>query len=247
MTAPAQPLLKGAGPMPAERRFGIATASSVAFHLLVVILIGLLTGRPPAPTSVLIPIELTVTEGASGSLELGGGGQPEAETTDPESTATQAEPEPPKPSSAGGRAKAAPAPPKVLTSEKGEEPAGPVNVGEDEQGEGGEEEAPKGPTRGPGVVGGPSPIYPKDALDQGLEGRVTVSVSVGGDGSISSISIEESTGHNVLDQAAVRAVRNGWVFEPGLKDGDPAAGKATVTFEFRQGKAHPLSRSSDVP
>jgi TonB family protein len=232
--------------MPAERRFGIATVSSVACHVLILVLVGLLTARATQRPSILIPIELTVTEGEAGNLELGGGGEPKAEPRNLESPSTAVKPEQSKPSSAGGKAKPAPAPPKVLTSEKGEEPSGAVNVGKEESGEGGQAEAPKGPTRGPGVIGGPSPIYPKDALDRGLEGRVTLVVSVGADGSISSISVKESTGHDVLDQAAVRAVRNGWIFEVGLKDGAPVSGEAAVTFEFTSGKARPVSRRSDA-
>jgi protein TonB len=222
--------------MPAERRYGIATASSVAFHAVALLLIGLFAGRTPTPPLILIPIELTVTEGASGSLELGGGGQPQAEPKSPKTPSTEADAERPKPSSAGGGARSSPAPPKVLTSERGTEPAGPVGVGKESEGGGGDEDVPKGPTRGPGVVGGPAPIYPKDALDEGLEGRVALAVTIGKDGSISSISVKESTGHAVLDQAARRAVEKGWIFEPGLKEGEPAPGKVTVVFEFTAGK-----------
>jgi protein TonB len=135
----------------------------------------------------------------------------------------------------------------VLTSDKGTDPTGPVNVGKEEGGEGGQEEAPKGPTRGPGVVGGPAPVYPKDAEDQGLEGRVTLLVSVTKVGAVSGVSVKTSTGHDVLDRAAVRAVRNGWIFDPGLKEGEPVSDKVTVTFEFTGGKARPLSRSPDAP
>ncbi len=236
MTAPAEQLPGSAVPMPAERRFAIATAFSAAIHLAVLLLVGVLAGRTPVRPPILIPIELTMAEGVSGSLELGGGGQPGAEAKRPESPSTPAKPEKPKPSSAGGGKKPGPAPPKLLTSEKGTEPAGPENVGKEAGGEGGQEELPKGPTRGPGVVGGPAPVYPKDALDQGLEGRVRLVVVVGEDGAVSSISVEESTGHEILDRAALRAVRKGWIFEPGLTDGEPAPGTVTVTFEFTAGK-----------
>ncbi len=222
--------------MPARKRYGIATASSVTTHLAVVLLVGFLGGRTPARPEILIPIELTMSGQAGAQLELGGGGHPEAapKETSPPSTAPQPRKE--QPSSKGGTAKAAPAPPKILTSKKGTEPAGPVGVGKEPAGPGGEEDKPAGPTKGPGILGGTPPIYPKDALDRGLEGKVSLSVLVAGDGSVSSVSVAKSSGHEVLDQAAVRAVKRDWKFQPGLKEGKPAPGSVTITFEFTSGK-----------
>ena len=59
--------------MPARQRFGIATASSLGAHTLLLLLIGLLTARNPAGTSVLIPIELTMTSRGGEKLVLGQG------------------------------------------------------------------------------------------------------------------------------------------------------------------------------
>ena len=222
-------------PMPARRRFGIAAAVSVACHLIILLLIGLLSGRTPIRPTVLIPIELTIAEAAADSLVLGAGGQPEAPPKTVEAPATGGKPSEEKPSSAGGRAKAAPAPPKVLTSKSGTEPAGAEGTGEAPAGPGGQEEKPAGPTRGPNIVGSAKPLYPKDALDQRLEGTVTISVLVAADGSISSVTVADSSGHPKLDQAARAAVERSWTFTPGLKNGEPVSDKRTIAFVFTAG------------
>ena len=236
MTAATGEITPRIEPMPARRRYGIATASSVGFHLVVLLLVGLLGARAPVQPDILIPIELTMFGQAGEQVELGGGGHPEAAPKETSHPSTAPEPTKEQPSSKGGTAKAAPAPPKILTSTKGTEPAGPVGAGKDAAGPGGEEDKPAGPTKGPGVLGGTPPIYPKDALDRGLEGKVSLSVVVAEDGSVSSVSVAQSSGHEMLDAAAVRAMKRDWRFQPGLKEGKPAAGSVTVTFEFTSGK-----------
>ncbi len=223
-------------PMPARRRYGIATASSVACHFFVLLLIGLLSGRTPVRPDILIPIELTMAEAAADSLVLGPGGHPEAPQKTTPAPAASPKPSKQQPSSQGKAAASAPAPSKLLTSESGTEPAGPEGVGDEAAGPGGEEEAPAGPTRGPDIVGGPRPIYPKDALDQGLEGRVTLSVLVAADGAVSSVTVEKSSGHPILDRVAVRAVEGNWSFQPGLENGKPVSGKCAITFAFFNAK-----------
>jgi protein TonB len=221
-------------PLSSGARYRIATASSVGFHLIVLILVCLLAARAPARTEVLIPVELTISGQQAEQLELGGG-RPDAPVTQ---TVVSTAPRPSrKPaSSPGGRAKAAPAPPRVLTSKKGTEPSGPTGAGRDRTGSGGASDAPSGPTKGPGIAGGPAPVYPKDALDGGLEGRVSLTVTIAADGSVSGVSVAKSSGHTILDDAAVRAVKRDWVFQPALKNGKPVAGAVTVVFEFSSGK-----------
>ncbi len=208
----------------------------MAFHIALLLLICLLAGRTPAAPEVLIPIELSLVGEAGGQVELGGGGQPEAEPKEVSAPAPSPEPSPEKPTSEGEAAEPAPAAPEVLTSEKGEEPAAPVGEGEEEAGPGGPEEKPAGPTRGPGAAGGSAPTYPKDALDRGLEGKVSLSVAVAADGAVSSVSVAHSSGHDILDQAAVRAVKRDWRFLAALENGEPTSGSITVTFEFTSGK-----------
>jgi len=44
--------------------------------------------------------------------------------------------------------------------------------------------------------------------------------------------VAESSGHALLDEAAVRAVKQGWTFQPAMTKGKPASGKVTVIFVF---------------
>jgi len=235
MTAADPQLLASVAPMPARRRFGVAAASSVACHLLILLVIGLLSGRTPIRPPVLIPIELTIAEAAADSLVLGAGGQPEVPPKLAEAPAASKEPPKEKPSSSGGKAKAAPAPPKLLTSKSGTEPAGAQGTGEAPAGDGGQEEKPAGPTRGPNIIGSAKPLYPKDALDQRLEGTVTISVLVADDGSVSAVTVAGSSGHAKLDQAAKTVVERNWTFDPGLENGKPVPGNRTITFVFTAG------------
>ncbi|MCW5626221.1 MAG: energy transducer TonB [Burkholderiales bacterium] len=53
--------------------------------------------------------------------------------------------------------------------------------------------------------------YPREALDRGIQGQVLITARIGVDGQIKTAQLRESSGSEVLDQAAVRtvlAVRN---------------------------------------
>jgi len=218
-----------------NRRLCIATVSSVGFHALVVVVVGLLAVRGPVGPELLIPVELMFAEQPRPAEMTVGGGQPEAppKTQIPPIAAQRSVES--SPSSAGGSTERASAAPRILTAESSEEPAGPVGEGREPAGPAGEVESPAGPSYGPSVVGGPVPIYPKDAADQALEGEVTLSVIVGEDGSVESVTVENSSGHQLLDAAAIRAVRERWVFQPGMAGGRPERGEVTLTFDFSAG------------
>jgi periplasmic protein TonB len=225
-------------PLSSSQRYRIATTTSLAIHAVILLAVGLWALRAPLPArpEVLIPIELTVSGQPEQQMELGGGGQPEARAKPAMTASVQAKLQPKPPSSAGGPAKAAPAPPRILTSRKGVEPSGPVGRGREAAGPGGQADVPAGPTQGPGLVGGPTPVYPKDALDEGLEGTVSLAVAVAGDGSVTKVTVAKSSGHRLLDEAALRALKRGWAFQPALKSGKPTAGTITVTFVFTSGE-----------
>ena len=221
--------------MPAGRRFRIATASSLGFHALVIIVIGLLFSRAPVAAELLIPIELVMAEGLAPSATPGGAGQPEAPLRVEAAPATAKNPVKARPSSAGGTKKQAPAPPRILTAKSGDEAAGATGRGAEPAGPGGESDTPAGPSYGPGLVEGPLPIYPKNAVDRGLEGTVTLAAAISEDGSLKSVTVQKSSGHQLLDEAALRAVKEGWVFSPGKTAGKPASGQMTIIFEFSSG------------
>jgi len=234
MTAPSVQTTSRVAPMPARRRFGIATATSVGIHAVIVLLIGIFSLGAARPQELLIPIELTLSASAA-APSVGGGGQPEAPAREVATPPTSTKPETRPPSSAGARKQPSPAAPKVLTAPTGKEPAGQMGTGSAKEGAGGAEEAPAGPTHGPGRLGGPIPVYPKDALDQDLSGKVSLSVVVAADGSVKSVEVAAGSGHRLLDEAAVRAVKQGWTFSPGMKNGQPEPGRVVVTFVFSQG------------
>ncbi|HBG06138.1 MAG: hypothetical protein A2075_02450 [Geobacteraceae bacterium GWC2_58_44] len=55
--------------------------------------------------------------------------------------------------------------------------------------------------------------YPAMARQLGLQGTVTVRVSIRGDGSLAALSVEGSSGHKALDKAALSAVRRSAPFK----------------------------------
>ena len=75
------------------------------------------------------------------------------------------------------------------------------------------------------------PEYPVDARENRLEGRVSLVVQVIASGSVSQVSIDNSSGHKVLDDAAIRAVKK-WRFEPATLDGVAVPAEIIVPIRF---------------
>lgn len=75
------------------------------------------------------------------------------------------------------------------------------------------------------------PKYPPQAVRQQMQGKVMLKVLVGVDGTPEEITVERSSGHRLLDQAAIAAVKT-WVFNVGIKDGQKIRGYALVPVEF---------------
>jgi protein TonB len=88
------------------------------------------------------------------------------------------------------------------------------------------------PRYGFGSAANPIPRYPETARENGWEGVVMLSVSVGAGGEALSVSILKSSGHGLLDASAVDAVRR-WRFEPARRAGVPIPATATVPIRFR--------------
>lgn len=81
-------------------------------------------------------------------------------------------------------------------------------------------------------ISNPNPMYPPDAVQQGLEGRVVLSVTIAVSGSVTKVIVAESCGHQSLDQAALDAVRR-WRFSPATRDGKPVEWTARLPIRFR--------------
>lgn len=76
------------------------------------------------------------------------------------------------------------------------------------------------------------PEYPREARRRGWEGVVTVEVLVDATGRWASASVAQSSGREVLDRAALGALRTA-VFRPAIQAGQPEAGAVTARVRFQ--------------
>jgi TonB family protein len=75
------------------------------------------------------------------------------------------------------------------------------------------------------------PVYPEIARIRGYEGIVLVAAEILPDGSVGNMKIRKSSGHAILDQSAVAAVKP-WKFEPAKKSGKPFAVWVELPIKF---------------
>lgn len=97
--------------------------------------------------------------------------------------------------------------------------------------------APVDPDR-PRVVGSvdylgkrPSPEYPRMSQRRGEQGRVVVRVLISPEGRVIEASVRQSSGHDRLDQAALKAVRAAR-FKPYTENGHAYRALADIPFDF---------------
>jgi TonB family protein len=74
------------------------------------------------------------------------------------------------------------------------------------------------------------PEYPEAAREQNIEGRVTLEVHIGPDGSVQDV--EVVAGSPVLAEASTDAVKQ-WKFKPRVLNGQPVEMQTRVTFDFK--------------
>jgi protein TonB len=75
------------------------------------------------------------------------------------------------------------------------------------------------------------PLYPRWALEQEVEGIVTLNLLIGTDGSVSDIRVVQSSGYRDFDRAAADAVRL-WRFAPALAGDKPVTVRASQKIRF---------------
>ena len=94
--------------------------------------------------------------------------------------------------------------------------------------------APSQPTRAaaPLYALNPPPVYPDLARRNGWSGEVLVRVAVAASGEVTSTGLETTSGHQVLDRAALDAVRR-WRFVPARQGSRPLPGEVLVPVRFR--------------
>ncbi len=78
----------------------------------------------------------------------------------------------------------------------------------------------------------PAPEYPDFARRNNIEGKVLLLVSVGENGKVQKIEVNNSSGNSLLDKAALGAVKN-WSFIPANKDGRAISAQVIVPIEFK--------------
>jgi protein TonB len=84
---------------------------------------------------------------------------------------------------------------------------------------------------GAGYDRNPRPSYPYEARRRGMEGTVLLLVEILESGRPDRITIKQSSGHSLLDEAAKGAVRR-WTFIPAQQEGKPVRSVAEVPIVF---------------
>jgi len=92
--------------------------------------------------------------------------------------------------------------------------------------------APSASESAPSEISNPPPEYPALARRRGYEGSVVLSFQVLADGSCGDVRVTEPSGHDILDEAAARAVRF-WRFRPATRDGQPVVAVQRIRFTFK--------------
>jgi protein TonB len=83
-----------------------------------------------------------------------------------------------------------------------------------------------------GYLRNPAPDYPLTAQRRGLEGQVVLKVHVLASGQPDSVTVARSSGHAILDEAAIRAVVS-WAFAPARRGHTPVDGWVQVPLTFK--------------
>ena len=85
----------------------------------------------------------------------------------------------------------------------------------------------------PSGINQPKPKYPSAARRAGQQGTVTLSFTVGTSGNVTSVRIAKSSGHPLLDNAALAAIRR-WRFRPARNAlGEAISYSYTLPMPFR--------------
>jgi protein TonB len=220
----------------ANKRFGTSLISAIVGHVLLLVGIRALAGAHPntGPTySEPLVIQLVparpdpVLDAAPAEPTLPSEKPPVARPA----ARPRALPRPAKTASPSGAPATEPTPSPPTEAPVDPAPAPP------EPGPAPPPAASPGGSRGESVIAkphyrsNPRPDYPTQSLRQREEGVALLSVEVGSDGRSGEIALKQSSGHPLLDQAAIQAVRR-WMFEPARVDGRAVSSWAVVPVRF---------------
>lgn len=158
----------------------------------------------PVPSSGSQPAATGPAGPAGGSTDTGGTQQgPASETPQESQEALPGAGEAKTPTSSGAGAGHEPADTSGPGTSEPVKPAGPPK--------------PRGEEFGTGqslVLSGAPPVYPKNPLNEGVEGVVGLAITVDSTGNVSEALIVSGSGDLRLDEQAMRAVLRGWRFQP---------------------------------
>ena len=76
------------------------------------------------------------------------------------------------------------------------------------------------------------PLWPREALLDGISGYVILEFTIEADGSVSDAVVVESEPRRLFDRNAVRAIYK-WKFKPRVVDGRPVARRASTRIDFQ--------------
>ena len=83
-----------------------------------------------------------------------------------------------------------------------------------------------------GYISLPNPKYPPEALQNGEEGTVKLAVIVDADAVVKDVIIIQSSGSEILDNAAKNAAKK-VLYEPKKINGEPVPTRFTTSFTFK--------------
>ncbi len=89
----------------------------------------------------------------------------------------------------------------------------------------------EGDVQRPEILHKVPPTYPESARKEKLEGTTIVKTVINEQGHVQDPAVETSSGHELLDQAALDAV-SAWTFKPATLKGKPVAVYYTITIRF---------------
>ena len=82
----------------------------------------------------------------------------------------------------------------------------------------------------PQVVKEVKPHYPREVMDERVQGSVVLNVVVRGDGTVGDVDVKKAL-HPKLDESAIAAARQ-WLFKAGEKDGKPVDVAIEIEMTF---------------
>ncbi len=75
------------------------------------------------------------------------------------------------------------------------------------------------------------PPYPRQARERNWHGRVIVRLNIGINGKVDSASVEESSGHQLLDTSALQTAKH-WMFQPAKNGSFPVISTVKIPIHF---------------